>query len=103
MATLTQIQQEIEATKKKLEQLEKEAKVYKLLTPSHRFASELHKILCRYNHIDGCLFDDDYHLQGYYSQHSVNVRYLNFANELLHINPVSEYWLDIARIFKRWM
>lgn len=92
MKTLTQLQ----AAKAKLEsevaELEKSIqdrkREFAKLTPAHELAEELHGLLCRGNHTDGCSWGYENWSELGQNAHSVKGRYLSMAKEALRVTDM---------------
>ncbi len=84
MSTVTEIAAEIERRKQELAELENQLDIAKNEPDDYRLARELHALLCRWNHTDGCgWFYEFKDKQDVWTGHA-HAEYLGKARKLMH-------------------
>ena len=94
--TIFGIEEQIKKHKQELADLEKSLVKAKLESPDHQLAKELHSMLCRWNHTDGCSWfyemknnKDDWN-------GSAHGTYLKKAQKLIHKCEQEDISIDSA-------
>lgn len=82
--TIFSIEEKIKQQKASIAQLEKELEIAKLESPDRQLAKELHGMLCKWNHTDGCGWF--YEMKGKQDDWSrpTHEEYLKKAQRLIH-------------------
>ena len=84
MSTVTEIAAEIERRKQELTELETQLDIAKNEPDDYRLARELHALLCRWNHTDGCGWFYEFKDKQDVWTGDAHYRYLTRARRLTH-------------------
>jgi hypothetical protein len=99
--TIFGIEEQIKKRKQELAELEKSLVTAKLESPDHQLARELHSMLCKWNHTDGCGWFYEIRNKQDDWNGSAHGTYLKKAQKLIHTCKDEDITVEKAiEIFK---